>query len=280
MGDRPSRRLRPPHRPAHVVPEGVGSLPCRLAGRAEPRERPARSGRARTTRLRRRRPHPRGGGARAASFGARGRAGARPGRLPGSGEVESVAATGAHRGDGLGPGGDRARRLRGRGVGRRCGAGTPHDGQRLMAALDARRRIARRAFLRALLTDIESGTHSALEHAYLVAVERRHGLPRSTRQSSDRLGTPPVAARSAYHDVEYVEYALIVELDGVVGHIDARGRAADLTRDLVVKTSGRDTVRLGWAQATRQACTTAELVGRLLTHGGWVGTPIRCPDCP
>ena len=145
---------------------------------------------------------------------------------------------------------------------------------RLRRALDSRLRIRRRELLRAVLVDVADGTHSALEHAYLTRVERAHGLPTGDRQAIDRR------AGTIYRDVDYPDYGLVVELDGRLGHRSAADRDRDLARDLVAKTGGRDTVRLGWGQATRHACATARHVGVLLRQRGWTGQVLRCPACP
>ena len=113
-----------------------------------------------------------------------------------------------------------------------------------------------------------------LEHAYLTRVERPHGLPTGDRQAIDRR------AGTIYRDVDYPDYGLVVELDGRLGHRSAADRDRDLARDLVAKTGGRDTVRLGWGQATRHACATARHVGVLLRQRGWTGQVLRCPACP
>ncbi|QDP95145.1 hypothetical protein FOE78_03745 [Microlunatus elymi] len=54
--------------------------------------------------------------------------------------------------------------------------------ERLSRALRQRQRLAGRSVLAAILSDVEEGAHSVLEHRYLVRVERAHGLPRGARQ--------------------------------------------------------------------------------------------------
>lgn len=151
---------------------------------------------------------------------------------------------------------------------------------RLLGALDSRLRVARRELLRAALTDVHQGTHSALEHAFLTDVERAHGLPRGDRQSRDTLDDAGSGrARSIYRDVEYAGFGLVVELDGRLAHDSARARDADLARDLATLANGRDTVRIGWGQATRRACETARLLGEILARRGWTGSVTPCPRC-
>lgn len=82
--------------------------------------------------------------------------------------------------------------------------------ERLLGVVAARERVARRAFLVSVLTDIAEGTCSVLERVYLQRVERAHGLPRAARQ------VPGVASsKRVYRDAEYE--GLIIELDGCPG---------------------------------------------------------------
>lgn len=59
-----------------------------------------------------------------------------------------------------------------------------------------------------MLADLDQGTTSVLEHGYLNAVERAHGLPRAERQVrvTGQLGV-------IYRDAEYPS-DVVVELDG------------------------------------------------------------------
>lgn len=146
---------------------------------------------------------------------------------------------------------------------------------RLRQALVGTSRIARRAFLLALLDDLEAGTCSVLEHGYLTRVERPHGLPEGRRQKP-RAG----AQGTEYRDVEYEELGTDVELDGRIGHAawEAQGRDAD--RDLDDHADGRVAVRLRWAQVFGTPCRTAERISRILIRRGWTGRPHSCgPGC-
>jgi hypothetical protein len=147
--------------------------------------------------------------------------------------------------------------------------------KRLRAALDRRTRTARKALVDAVLSDLESGTCSVLEHAYLTKVERAHGLPEGSRQLR-RKG----AKGNEYRDVEYEQFGLDVELDGRAGHAGWDEQARDADRDLDDHAEGRESVRLRWAQVFRTPCRTAERIGRILTRRGWQGELHRCPDCP
>ena len=148
--------------------------------------------------------------------------------------------------------------------------------RRLADALDRRARIRHGAWLRAVLADIATGAQSVLEHAYLNRVERAHRLPRGRRQS--RSAGPE---RAAYHDVEYDDFDLLVELDGRLWHDRLHQRALDMDRDLDAAVDGRTTVRIGWAQTVRFPCRTAGKLARLLRARGWIGAPQPCgPSCP
>lgn len=144
---------------------------------------------------------------------------------------------------------------------------------RLLTASRSRPRVAGRAWLEAVLRDIADGTCSALEHGYLVRVERPHGLPRGRRQVADATGTGRV-----YRDVDYGR--LLVELDGRLHHDSAPARDRDLERDLDAAVGGRDTVRLSWGQVFDRPCSTAAKVAVALRQRGWRGRPVACgPGC-
>ncbi len=144
--------------------------------------------------------------------------------------------------------------------------------ERLLAALDARARLPRRAWIADVLHDIANGTCSALEHGYLHRVERAHRLPPSVRQDQEIPGT--------YRDVRYHDFALDVELDGRLFHDSAAARDLDLDRDLQAAVAGRSTVRLGWGQVFGRPCRTAGQVAALLHQRGWDGAMHPCgPDC-
>lgn len=147
---------------------------------------------------------------------------------------------------------------------------------RLRTELAARRAHPRRAWLAAVLDDVESGACSVLERGYLDRVERPHGLPPAVRQ----VEATGADGRRLLRDVEHAPYGLVVELDGRMFHDSARQRSRDLERDLDAALSGRQTVRLGWAQVFDGACSTAAKIGRLLADRGWRGDPRPCaPDC-
>ena len=145
---------------------------------------------------------------------------------------------------------------------------------RIAEHLASRPRVPRRAFLRDVLTDLDHGTCSVLEHGYLTRVERPHGLPTAARQVRDSLHGP------VYRDVIYLDFEQIVELDGRLWHDTVDRRDADLDRDLDSAVGGHGTVRLGWGQVFARPCRTAVRIGDLLAARGWQGHVTRCTACP
>lgn len=145
---------------------------------------------------------------------------------------------------------------------------------RLRVALAGRPNAADRAAVLDLLRDVEEGTCSALEHAYLTRVERPHGLPRAVRQQRGRGRAGVVYRDAAYRDEVYVE------LDGVLFHEGVAHRDRDHERDLDALVEGRRTARLTWGQVFDRPCRTALQVGRLLQRSG-VTAPLRAcgPSC-
>ena len=145
--------------------------------------------------------------------------------------------------------------------------------RRVAAALDGRRRVARRAWLQAVLTDVAEGTCSVLEHGYLTRVERAHGLPRARRQAPGAAWMGLV-----YRDADYGQ--LIIELDGRLFHDSTTQRDRDFERDLDAAVDGKDARRLSWGQVFDRSCSTAGKIAQLLAARGWAGRPRRCgPDC-
>jgi hypothetical protein len=146
--------------------------------------------------------------------------------------------------------------------------------RRMAERLETRLRSPRRAWIAGVLEDVASGTCSVLEHAYLARVERPHGLPRAERQER-ATATTGVVYRDARHGSQ------VIELDGRLGHGDARQRDRDLDRDLDAAVDGLHTVRLGYGQVFDRPCLTARRVAILLQQRGWTGRPRACaPTCP
>ena len=141
----------------------------------------------------------------------------------------------------------------------------------LAKALARRERMPRRRFVQRVISDVSAGVHSGLERTYLHDVERAHGLADGRRQHS-RPG------RTGYLDVLYDRYALVVELDGRVGHV-GEGRWRDRQRDNVHTRTGLRTLRFGWYEVTNEPCAVALEVAEVLIGLGWPGYPGTCPRC-
>lgn len=146
---------------------------------------------------------------------------------------------------------------------------------RMRTSLDVRERVPGRAWLEAVLLDVENGSNSVLEQGYLDRVERAHGLPRPERQ----VTAAGPSSTLIYRDVEYAD-GLIIELDGRLFHDTATARDRDLDRDLDAAVDSRQTVRLSWGQVYDRPCRTADRIGRLLRARGWADAPHACgPVC-
>ncbi|MFJ9389850.1 hypothetical protein ACIRON_13585 [Nocardioides sp. NPDC101246] len=144
----------------------------------------------------------------------------------------------------------------------------------LRAALERTNSLRRRKLVQALVNDLEAGTHSVLEHGYLTKVERAHGLPEGRRQAPRRGPTG-----TQFRDVEYEAYALVVELDGALGHDTWRDQARDAERSLDdLAELGAVTARLRFHQVFDTPCRTADRVGRILVRNGWSGPVQTCSD--
>lgn len=139
---------------------------------------------------------------------------------------------------------------------------------RLRAAAALRARLPHRRLLEAVLDDVSEGAESPLERAYLVDVERAHGLPRGSRQH--RRGR-------RVRDVHYEEFGLVVELDS--RWHEGLARFTDMERDNESLLAGELTMRYGWTHVVGQPCRSAGQVGRLLTLRGWSELAHRCPRC-
>lgn len=146
---------------------------------------------------------------------------------------------------------------------------------RLLDALRDLPSLPRRAFIHEVLVDVKDGACSVLERAYLVRVERAHGLPVGRRQAPRR--TPD---GQEFRDVEYEDFALVVELQGRAFHSGKQAWDADLERALDDMVGEKASVGLGWRQVLGTPCRTAGKVARLLQQRGWSAGPLRCgPDC-
>jgi very-short-patch-repair endonuclease len=144
--------------------------------------------------------------------------------------------------------------------------------RRLARALTARRRHPQRELLDGLLADVAVGVRSPLEMTYLRDVERAHGLGAVvSRQLPSRL-------HKAVRDVCYIEFGVVVELDGRLGHTEL-GRFRDMNRDNLASLDGLLTLRYGSGDLHGRPCSVAAQVARALQQRGWTGLPTRCPRC-
>ena len=141
--------------------------------------------------------------------------------------------------------------------------------RRILQAAEERHFLARRALIVRVLDDVAAGARSPLEIDYLNLVERAHGLPAGTRQMR-RRGTEV--------DVLYEEFALVVELDGRLGH-EGMGRFRDMRRDNASTSDGLATLRYGKADVFGIPCTVAVEVARTLMLRGWEGPAHPCHHC-
>ena len=146
---------------------------------------------------------------------------------------------------------------------------------RLLERLEGRERIAQRAWLRTVLTDVAVGTCSVLEHGYQTLVVRPHGLPAGELQS-----TGVGAGGRVYRDVMLEELGMYVELDGRLFHTSAVDRDRDLERDLDAAVE-RDatTLRLGFGQVYKRSCATAGKLALVMGKHGWAGKVRPCDQC-
>ena len=80
-------------------------------------------------------------------------------------------------------------------------------------------------------------------------------------------------------DVEYVEQALLVELDGRFGHELSLDRWDDLNRDIVAAATGRLTLRAGWAKCSSLAVSLPAGAGCSRRADGQVRLRPCGPNC-
>lgn len=145
--------------------------------------------------------------------------------------------------------------------------------RRLGLEIERRGRLRRRVLLTDLLADLDRGTHSVLEHGYLVRVLRPHGLPEPTSQQE----VVPTAAGTEYRDATHADLGLVVELDGQL-HDGSEARDDDADRDLDDLARGRVTPRLRYRQVFGTPCRTASRLAVLFAARGWAGMPRSCCD--
>ena len=142
---------------------------------------------------------------------------------------------------------------------------------RLRRAAAGRARLRHRRLVDALLDDVAAGAETPLEIAYLHQVERVHGLPRGVRQHR-------ADHSAAVRDVLYEEFAVVVELDGRLGH-EGAGRFRDMERDNAAAVAGELTLRFGWHDVADRSCVAAAQLGAVFARRGWDDVPRRCRRC-
>ena len=140
----------------------------------------------------------------------------------------------------------------------------------LRAELGRRQGHRHSRVLRPALADVEDGAQSGAEVLYVRDVERAHGLPTATRQAASDQGS------RRYHDNEYEQFGVIVEVDGRLGHEQWADRVRDGRRDRQLLATERLTTRVFFADVALEPCRTAAEIGAILVGRGWTGRPRRC----
>lgn len=147
--------------------------------------------------------------------------------------------------------------------------------EQVLTAAGARQRLPRRSLLLDMLAAAADGAESPLELRYHRDVERRHGLPRSTRQ-----GWEQVDGRWIRADVRYPRFGVRVELDGCFAHPGGRTDADTWRDNAVAITHAELTLRYRWRHVAGDPCGTAVQLARALRPRGWRGSPHPCgPGC-
>jgi hypothetical protein len=142
--------------------------------------------------------------------------------------------------------------------------------ERVRGHLRARARHRWRAVLEEILDDAVEGIATALERRFARDVERAHGLPEAARNRPE--GTP---GRRRYHDIRYLQFALLVELDGREAHPETDA-FRDLRRDNAAVVGGDRVLRYGWRDVVGRPCEVAGQVLAVLQAQGWAGRARRC----
>lgn len=143
----------------------------------------------------------------------------------------------------------------------------------LAATLQSRPSQPHRRVLTEALGLIGEGAESAAEVRFARDVERAHGLPEGTRQE------PAPRARS--RDSAYEEVAVVVEIDGRLGHVGWTGQQRAGSRDRKAATTGLLTVRGGWVDVAVTPCELAADLALIFRTRGWTGQAHPCgPACP
>ena len=142
--------------------------------------------------------------------------------------------------------------------------------QRLRAVTLDMPNLRNRRLILEVLTDVAIGIESPLERRYLIDVERKHGLPVASRQVSISSGSRT--------DVGYLEFSVLVELDGRVWH-EGLAASADMHRDNHHVLAAFTTLRFGWTAVVGDPCDVARQVVEALRLHHWAGELRRCSRC-
>jgi len=156
-----------------------------------------------------------------------------------------------------------------------CASHDAITSQAMHAAVEARPVMPHRGLLLEVIDATTDGVRSALEYRYRRDVEHAHGLPTPTRQRRRRAN-----GRVILRDLEYEEFALVIELDGRLNHERTPLVFRDLARDNASAVAGDASLRYGWLDVAGTPCLTAAQVVVVLKARGWTGQPRRCgPHC-
>ncbi|WP_353510848.1 type IV toxin-antitoxin system AbiEi family antitoxin domain-containing protein [Intrasporangium sp.] len=146
------------------------------------------------------------------------------------------------------------------------------DETRLRSVLASRPNQTHFGLLTEILADFD-GIESSAELRYQRDVVAAHGLPAGHRQE-------PGAGRTS-RDVDHPDLAVIVEINGRLGHEGWLGQQRDGRRDRVAAVQGRLTVRVFWIDVAHTPCQLGAELAQIFTSRGWAGLPHRCarPGC-
>jgi hypothetical protein len=144
---------------------------------------------------------------------------------------------------------------------------------KLADALASRPKVRWRRDLTAVLAEDMTGALSVLEYRYVRDVERPHGLPPGQRQAVADIG-----GSRQYRDVEYEQYRLVIELDGMLAH-PAEMRWQDIHRDNAAAAASLTTLRYGWIDITSRPCEVAAEIAAVLAQRGYNSFGPCAPDC-
>lgn len=143
----------------------------------------------------------------------------------------------------------------------------------ISAALKSRSRQPHRELLLEALGLVGEGAESAAEVRYIRDVELAHGLPIGIRQEP--------APGSRHRDSAYPDQAVVVEIDGRLGHVGWTNQQRAGRRDRKAAVGGKLTVRAGWTDVAVTPCEFAVDLAAIFATRGWSGRPTACesPGC-